>query len=375
MRIGFTGGGTGGHFYPIIAVAQAINKIVAEEKLLEPELYYFGPTKYDDRALFEERINFRYIPAGKLRLYFSLQNITDLFKTAAGFVKASTTLFSLFPDVIFSKGGYASFPILLAARIFGIPVVVHESDTVPGRVNLWSAKFAKAIAISYPQAAKYFPSDNVALTGNPIRAELMSPEYSGAHEFLKLEKDIPVILILGGSQGALNINEVIIKTAPKLIDKYQIIHQTGEDHYESVIQIMNSELANNPNKDRYKAFPFLNNLAMRMSAGVADLIISRAGSSIFEIASWGIPSIIVPIPETISRDQRTNAFSYAETGAAVVIEEANLDDDILISQITNIMESSDKITTMKKQASSFARRDAAEKIAKKIIAIALEHQK
>jgi len=213
------------------------------------------------------------------------------------------------------------------------------------------------------------------LTGNPIRTELLKPEYSGAHEFLKLEKDIPVILVIGGSQGALNINEVMIKTVPRLIDKYQIIHQTGEEHYESIVQIMNSELANNPNRDRYKIFPFLNNLAMRMSAGVSDLIISRAGSSIFEIALWGIPSIIIPIPQTISRDQRTNAFSYAETGAAVVIEEANLDDDILISQISNIMESKDKIDNMKKSAIAFARKDASEKIAKKVLAIALEHQK
>ena len=373
MRIVFTGGGTGGHFYPIIAVAQAIHKIVDEERLIEPELFYFGPNEFDERALFEEGLTFHQIPAGKLRLYFSLKNITDAIKTFAGILKAIYTLFSIFPDVIFSKGGYASFPVLLAGRLFKIPIVIHESDTIPGRVSLWSAKFAKAIAISYPEASAYFPKEKTAFTGNPIRKELINPERSGAHEFLKLEHNVPVILILGGSQGAEKINDAIIKSLKRLVESYQVIHQTGEANFASVTEISNVELEGNKYKGRYKPFPFLNNLALRMSAGIADVVLTRAGSTIFEIASWGIPSIIVPIPETISRDQRTNAFAYAHSGAATVIEEANLDDDILTSQLAHLLESKDKREHMIKSAQSFARKDAAEKIARKLISVALEH--
>lgn len=373
MRIAFTGGGTGGHFYPIIAVAQAIHKIVDEEKLIEPELFYFGPSKYDERALLEEGILYHNVPAGKLRLYFSFGNITDLIKTVAGIIKALVTLFRIFPDVIFAKGGYASFPILLCAKLFKIPTVIHESDTVPGRVNLWASKFARAIAISYQEASVYFPKEKLALTGNPIRAELLNPEKSGAFEFLHLEKDVPIILVLGGSQGSERINDAIVRALGRLVESYQIIHQSGEANYESVKTLANVELENNPNKARYKAFPFLNNLALRMSAGVANLVITRAGSTIFEIALWGIPSIVVPIPETISRDQRSNAFAYAHSGSAVVIEEANLDDDILISQISGILGSRDRQEHMIKSAKAFARKDAADKIARKLISIALEH--
>jgi len=374
MKIGFTGGGTGGHFYPIIAVAQAVHTIVDERRLIEPELSYFGPSEYDERALFEEGLEYYQIPAGKLRLYFSVKNILDMIKTGLGIIKALTTLFSVFPDVIFSKGGYASFPVLVAARLFKIPIVIHESDTIPGRVNLWAAKFARAIAISYPEASSYFPKDKVALTGNPIRKELIQPEKSGAHEFLKLEKNIPVILVLGGSQGAEKINDALLDSLARLVEDYQVIHQTGEANFESVKTIANLELKESSHKDRYKPFPFLNTLAMRMSAGVADLVITRAGSTIFEIAAWGIPSIVVPIPQTISRDQRSNAFAYAHSGASVVIEEANLDDDILLSQLSRILGSSEKKEHMRNSAQEFAKKDAAYKIAKKLIDIALEHE-
>jgi len=374
-KILFTGGVTGGHFYPIIAVAQSIHDIVREEKLLNPKLYFFGPEKYDERALFEQEIQFKQIPTGKLRLQFSIKNILDMFKVGFGVIKAIWEVFKVYPDVVFAKGGSGSFPTLMAARILRIPVVIHESDSVPGRVNLWAGKFAQAIAISYPEVSNQFPDGKTAHTGNPIRKELVHPEREGAHEFLKLEKDVPVILILGGSQGAQRVNDTILRSLPRLVEKYQVIHQVGDKNITSVTQLADMELKSSKHKDRYKPFPFLNVLAMRMSAGVADIIITRAGSTIFEIALWGIPSIIVPIPPQTSRDQRSNAFAYAHSGAAVVIEEANFDDDILISQLDRILGSSDKLDSMSKAAKGFARDDASRKIAMKVLEIALEHEK
>ena len=201
MKILLTGGGTGGHFYPIIAVAKAIRTISKEERLLDPTLYYMAPTQYDKRALFENGIIFEQSYAGKLRRYFSLKNFTDLFKTGIGVISALISVWRIYPDVVFGKGGYVSFPVLFAAKILGIPVIIHESDSHPGRVNLWAGKFAKRIAVSYKTAASYFPAERVAFTGNPVRKDIVEAIHEGAKEYLKLEDPVPTILILGGSQG------------------------------------------------------------------------------------------------------------------------------------------------------------------------------
>jgi len=376
MKIVFTGGGTGGHFYPLIAVAEEIHEIVRERKFLPPSLYYVAPDPYDERLLFENEIEFRQSPAGKMRRYFSLLNITDSFKSFFGVMKTLLQLFSIFPDVVFSKGGFSSFPTVTAARILGIPVVIHESDAKPGRANLLASRHARAVAISYPEAAQYFPADKVALVGNPVRRQLRTLQKEGAQEFLKLEGGTPVILILGGSQGSLRINDIVLEALPQLLERYQVIHQTGEKHFKSVEETSRVILEKSPYANRYRPFPYLNELALRMSAGISDLIISRAGSgNIFEAATWGKPTILIPIPEDVSHDQRTNAFSYARSGAAVVIEEVNLSPHLLASEVNRLMDNQGIRVEMSKAALTFARPDAARKIAEELIRIALEHEK
>ncbi len=157
MKILLTGGGTGGHFYPLIAVAEEINKIIDDEKIANVQLYYFSDAPYDREALFENRIHFTEIPAGKMRIYFSIKNFTDLFKTAYGALLGFWNVFKLFPDVVFAKGAYASFPTLFAAHILRIPVIIHESDSAPGRVTAWAGKFAKFVALSYSESVEFFP--------------------------------------------------------------------------------------------------------------------------------------------------------------------------------------------------------------------------
>tara|TARA_B100002003_G_scaffold172212_1_gene160178 strand:+ start:41657 stop:42784 length:1128 start_codon:yes stop_codon:yes gene_type:complete len=374
MKIVLTGGGTGGHFYPIISVAKSIREISKELKLLEPKIYFFGPEPYDERALFDNSIIFKRNTAGKKRIYFSPRNFVDIFKTGWGILTALWKIFLIFPDIVFAKGGYASFPVLVAAKFFRIPVIIHESDSVPGRVNLWAGKFAKRIAISFPEVADKFPKGKVALTGNPIRKELVNPSPEGAREYLNLETSAPTILILGGSQGAQAINDVILSSLNDLVEKYQIIHQTGKKNIEYVNSTAQVVLSQNKLKSRYRAFDYLNVLAMKMSAGVADIVISRAGSSIFEIASWGIPSILIPIPENISRDQRSNAFAYSSTGAAVVIEEKNLSSHLLLSEIDRILSNENTRNIMSEAAKKFAQNDAGKRIAKEILNISLEHE-
>lgn len=373
MKILLTGGGTGGHFYPIVAVAESLRRIAKDEKLLDATLYYMGPQEYDSKALFENGLIYKHSYAGKVRRYFSLLNITDAFKTVLGIISAVMDIWSIYPDVVFSKGGYVSFPVVFAARLLGIPVVVHESDSHPGRVNLWTGKFAQKVALSYKEAARYFPADKVAFTGNPVRKELVEPIKQGAREYLKLDDPIPTILILGGSQGSKVINEAIIGVLPELVKDYYIIHQTGKDNQEEMAHTAQVVLNENIHRDRYKPFAYLNVLALRMAAGAADVIISRAGSTIFEIALWGVPSIIIPIPEEISHDQTSNAYAYAASGACSVIEEINLTSHVLGSEIDRVINKPEVAAAMKKGAQAFAHRDAADKIAREIIKIALGH--
>lgn len=377
MRIVFTGGGTGGHFYPIIAVAEAVRDIVREQKLLEPELYFFGPTKFDERALYDNDIRFVQTPAGKRRRYASVLNVLDAIKTAFGVLKTTWMLYQLYPDVVFSKGGYGAAPTLVAARLLKIPVLAHDSDAVPGRGTLYAAPFARRIAVSFDDATKFLPETaqkKVALTGNPIRRELLHPATDGAKEFLELTDQVPVILILGGSQGAAAINDTVLAALPELVQHYQVVHQTGEANFAQVSQTAQVVLDKNERRYRYKPFAYLTPLALKMASGAADLVISRAGSGgIFEIASWGKASIIVPIPEEISRDQRSNAFAYARAGACVVLEQANLTPHLLLSEIDRLFTNPKARTDMAEAAKKFAKPDAARVLAEGVIDIALEH--
>ncbi|MDE1941361.1 MAG: UDP-N-acetylglucosamine--N-acetylmuramyl-(pentapeptide) pyrophosphoryl-undecaprenol N-acetylglucosamine transferase, partial [Patescibacteria group bacterium] len=338
---------------------------------------YMAPSKYDPRALFDNNIDFVAVPAGKIRRYFSILNFTDAIKTVSGCMAGIIKMFSIYPDVVFSKGGYASFPGVVAARLLRIPLVIHESDSRPGKVNAWAGKFAARIALSYPDAAQFFKKhpDRVAFTGNPIRRDIIQPLSNGAHEYLKLEQGTPTIVVLGGSQGAQPINDVMIESLPSLLNRYQVIHQTGRDNLVDVKQTTDLVLKDHPYAHRYHPMPFLNELELRMAAGVADLIISRAGSTIFEIAAWAIPSIIIPLPHSISHDQTTNAFAYSRSGAASVIEENNLSGNILTEEIDRICGSPAIKETMKERARAFARLDSAKTIADAILDIALQHER
>jgi UDP-N-acetylglucosamine--N-acetylmuramyl-(pentapeptide) pyrophosphoryl-undecaprenol N-acetylglucosamine transferase len=374
MKILLTGGGSGGHFYPLIAVAEAINQIAKDENLVSPKLYFMSDSPYDTETLIQNNITFIPISAGKIRRYASMSNFFDLFRTFFGVIGALKKVFDLYPDVIFSKGAYASFPVLTAARLLRIPVIIHESDSVPGKTNLWASKFAKRIAVSYPDTAEYFPKEKVAFTGNPLRKAVLNINRTGGHEYLNLEKDIPTILIIGGSLGAKIINERILDVLTKLIEKYQVIHQTGKNNVEEVSSTSAVILGDNQNKNRYRIFDYLNDLDLVMAAGAADLVISRAGSTIFEIASWGVPSIVIPITESNGDHQRVNAYAYARSGASSVIEEINLTSNVLLTEIDRIMQDKNLREKMSTSAKNFAKPNAANTIAKEILTIALTHE-
>lgn len=375
MKILLTGGGTGGHFYPLIAIAEKLIEEADKKKIIDLKLYYMSDDPYDKRVLFENKITFIQVSAGKMRTYFSFKNFFDIFKTALGAFSGLIKMFFLYPDVVISKGGYAAFPAVFGAKILRIPVIVHESDSYPGRLNIWTAKFAWHVAVSWAEAAEYLPKEKTALIGQPIRKEILHGDSNGAFEFFKFNHDLPVILVLGGSQGAEIINNIIVDNLPALLSRYQIIHQTGIKNNEDVLSRSKSLMDKNPNIERYSPIPYLNNLTTRMAAGCADLVISRAGSAIFEIASWGIPSIIIPITNSNGDHQRKNAYNYARVGACEVIEEANLSSHLLTAEIDKLISSKEKLAQMKEKALAFSTPLAAEKIAQSAIELALSHQK
>jgi UDP-N-acetylglucosamine--N-acetylmuramyl-(pentapeptide) pyrophosphoryl-undecaprenol N-acetylglucosamine transferase len=378
MRIVLAGGGSGGHFYPLIAVAEAVEDIVQSRALIEPQIFYLGPEPFDRAALAEHEIQYRPTPAGKIRRYGSIMNYLDIFSTISGVIRCIFLMFEIYPDVVFSTGGYAAFPVLVAARILRIPVIIYDADATPGKVSLWSSKFALWIAVAHQEAATKFPKkvhERIARVGHPIRKEILGVSKSGGHEFLKLDPSLPTIFIMGGSQGARAINETVIDALKELVSKYNVVHQTGTANLKDVTGIASVVLKDTPYADRYRAFGLLNTLAIRMAAGIATIIVARAGSgTIFEIASWGIPSILVPIPLDVSHDQTENAFSFARAGAGVAIEQRNFTPHVLLSEVERLINNPNLCAKMIEAAHSYARPDAARKIAEIVMETVVSHE-
>jgi len=375
MKILLTGGGTGGHFYPLIAISEELNALSDKERFIDFKMYYMSDTPYNQQLLNEQFIKYVPVTAGKMRVYFSIQNFFDIFKTFFGIIKAIFTMFSIYPDVVISKGGYAAVPALVAAKLLRIPVIIHESDTVPGRVSIWSGKFAKKIALSFPEAEEYFDKKKCSITGQPVRHSLTHVSSVGAKEFFDLDKTIPTIGIWGGSQGAKAINDAIIAIVSELVEHFQVIHQTGDTDYNDVTTEFKIIMGDNVKRTRYKAFKYLNDVQTKMFGGAVDIVVSRSGSSLFEIAAWGKPSVLIPYPIAHGDHQRKNAYHYARTGACAVIEEANLTPSILKNEIESILKHKDHYDTMAHHAKDFFKSDAAKVIALEAVNIALSHDR
>lgn len=377
MKIALTGGATGGHFYPLIAVVEGIEEICNEKRLIEPQYFYFGPEPFDPSVLPEHDIEYISTGGGRIRKDGKIV-ASGFIGTALAVIRTFPKLFSVYPDVIFSTGSYAAFPTLYVARILRIPVIIYDADAKPGKVSLWSAKFATWIAVAHPDAASKFPQkihDRIARTGHPIRREIEQTAREGGHEFLKLDPNLPTVFVMGGSQGARAINEVVLDALPTLLESYNVVHQTGVANHEEVRGIASVALHGSPNLERYRTFGLLNALALKMTAGVTSIILARAGSgTIFEISSWGIPSILVPIPLDVSHDQTENAFSYARAGGCVVIEQHNLTPHVLVAEIRRLMDDAKLRETMSTAAKAYSRPQAGKKIAEIILETALEHE-
>jgi UDP-N-acetylglucosamine--N-acetylmuramyl-(pentapeptide) pyrophosphoryl-undecaprenol N-acetylglucosamine transferase len=367
-RIVFVGGASGGHFYPLMAVADALRTHTPDASL-----YYIGPSPYKKELLAQYGITYISCPAGKIRRYFSLQNIVDVFRSFFGIFVAIYKLYILYPDVIFSKGSYTAVPILIAARFLRIPVVIHESDSKPGRANRIARSFARYIGIAYDDVAAYFPKEKTALIGIPLRKEILIP-HTDPFAFLGIPPDKPLLYVTGGSQGAEKINTVILQSLGELLPHYRVFHQVGDANVAGVQAAAKIMLENSPYSSNYFVVGSVAGEYVSALLDAAALVITRAGSTtLFEIAAHGVPAIIIPIPEDVSHDQRSNAYAYARNGAASVIEEMNLTDHLLSSEISSIISNPTRHSAMETAARALAMPDASEKIASLLISITNEH--
>lgn len=321
-KIVMTGGGTAGHVTPNIALMPAL-------KEAGYDIQYIGSYNGIEKELIEAQgIPYTGISSGKLRRYFDLKNISDPFRVIKGFAQAVGLMRKIKPDIVFSKGGFVSVPVVLAAKTCGIPAIIHESDITPGLANRIAIKGAKKVCCNFPETLKYLPVEKAVLTGSPIRAELLSGNPDAAYALCGFPKEKkPVLLIIGGSLGSRAINEAVRNVLPALLKDFYIIHLCGKGN-------LDEALVGTPG---YAQFEYASKELPDMLA-LADLAISRAGAnSICELLALHKPNILIPLSAAASRgDQILNAKSFAAQGFSHVIPEEEVTDEVLLDAVRNV---------------------------------------
>jgi UDP-N-acetylglucosamine--N-acetylmuramyl-(pentapeptide) pyrophosphoryl-undecaprenol N-acetylglucosamine transferase len=362
MKILLTGGGSGGHIIPILAVVEKLKEI----KNGNIEFLFLSPNSGFNKSTSETGMQIKIIKAGKLRRYFSWENFTDIFKIIIGIFQSFYYIYKFKPDVVFSKGGFASVPPAIAAWILRKPIVTHESDIVPGLANRIIARFASKILISFSATEKYFDKNKVVLTGNPIRSDITKGNVENALKFFKLSSDLPTILIFGGSQGAQKINKMVLEILPDLIERCQIIHQCGDKNYEEIKNKINKLNLKYP--ERYRVYLFIKK-EMKNAYALAEIVISRAGAnSLAEIAVLKKPNILIPLSTSASNHQFKNAEFFAEKNASLIIDETVNNSRDLANAIFKLLSDKNLQGQMRRNLLELSlSQNASQKIAEEII--------
>lgn len=322
-RIILTGGGTAGHVTPNIALLPRL-------KELQYDIHYIGSYNGIEKELIEkQQIPYHGIASGKLRRYFSLQNFTDPFRVLKGFSEANKLIRELKPDVIFSKGGFVSVPVVIAGKRNHVPVIIHESDMTPGLANKISIPSAHKVCCNFPETLAALPAEKAVLTGSPIRQELLAGSPEKAREFCGFTSDKPVIMVVGGSLGAAAVNTAIRQILPALLKDFQVIHLCGKGKLDP----------SKENLEGYAQFEYIQDELKDLFA-LTDIVVSRAGANaICELLALRKPNLLIPLSASASRgDQILNARSFEKQGFSKVLEEEELSDDILLSSIRSLYE-------------------------------------
>jgi UDP-N-acetylglucosamine--N-acetylmuramyl-(pentapeptide) pyrophosphoryl-undecaprenol N-acetylglucosamine transferase len=329
-RIVFTGGGTGGHIIPNVAILQKL-----KNEAPDVEILYIGSKKGPEATMIPS-LGFKYksVPTGKLRRYFSFWNFVDFFKVPFGVLSAYFILRKFKPAVVFSKGGYVSLPVIYAAHWLKIPIVLHESDASPGLANRLSAKKASLLCLAYEESEKHFPRNvKKVVTGNPVRENILKGDPESGYSILGFNEVVPTILIMGGSQGAKHVNDAVFESIFELVKHYQVIHICGKGKLPKGISLPQQH------RDRYKTFEYVDKELPDYYA-ISDLIISRSGAnSIAEIEALGIPTILVPIGSAASRgEQMLNAIAYKKIRTSTeIIPNDDFDKKKLLESIEKLL--------------------------------------
>ena len=311
-KIILTGGGTAGHVTPNLALLPALQE-------LGYEIHYIGSKQGIERKLIENAgIPYDAISSGKLRRYFDLKNFSDPLRVAKGYLESLKLMKKYKPDVVFSKG------VVLAAKHYRIPTIIHESDMTPGLANKICIPSAKKICCNFPETLPYLPEDKAVLTGSPIRAEILQGDRLAGLKYSGLSPEKPVILIIGGSLGSVKVNTAVRSILPRLLQQFQIIHICGKGNLDESLSCQRG----------YVQYEYVDAPLCHLFAA-ADLILSRAGAnSICEILALRKPNILIPLSAAASRgDQILNARSFAKQGFSCVLEEDQITDDSLFDAI------------------------------------------
>ena len=335
-KIIMTGGGTAGHVTPNIALMPAL-------KEAGYDIEYIGSVNGMEKDLIQATgVPYHGISSGKLRRYFDWKNFSDPFRVIKGYGQAISLMKKIKPDVVFSKGGFVSVPVVLAAKHCHIPAIIHESDITPGLANRIAIKGAKKVCCNFPETMKYLPSDKAVLTGSPIRRELFSGNADNALKLCKFpDHNKPVLLIIGGSLGSKIVNEAVRKVLPELLEKFYIIHLCGKGNLDNSLT----------GTIGYAQFEYASSELTDMFA-LADMAISRAGAnSICELLALHKPNILIPLSAAASRgDQVLNAKSFKKQGFSFVLEEEELTADSLLNAVKEVYEKRDKYISAMSQS-------------------------
>lgn len=316
-----TGGGTAGHVTPNIALLPSLSDA-------DYQVSYIGSYTGIEKQLIENlKIPYYGISSGKLRRYKSLKNLSDPFRVLKGYFEARALMKQLKPDIVFSKGGFVSVPVVLAAAHKRIPVIIHESDMTPGLANKIAMRSAKKICCNFPETLNFLPKEKAVLTGSPIRHELLLGNRLAGLKFCGFDSSKPIILVVGGSTGAVRVNEAVRAILPQLLKKYQVVHLCGKGKTDDHLK----------HQTGYIQFEYVNK-EMRDLFSIADIVISRAGANaICELLALKKPALLIPLSAGASRgDQILNAKSFQEHGYSCVLEEELLTPETLLTAVNDL---------------------------------------